>query len=163
MNVQRASIWLVSCFLGLGVTNGTCLHAAEPAHRVTVSLNGEWDIEDSILPDMTPAVYKHKVMVPGLIHSATPAFPDVDEYQTRQLLSDMVLFGNLSQADYDKTAGTLGVSHQQRNYFWYRRTFIAPAHHAVALLKVNKAQFGIDVGVNGLWVGEHILLLCRHP
>jgi hypothetical protein len=48
-----------------------------------------------------------------------------------------------------------GVSHQKRNYFWYRRVFAAPAARAVARLRVAKAQFGSQVWVNGRLVGEH--------
>jgi hypothetical protein len=129
--------------------------ASDNGHRTTISLDGQWDVDDSVDPDAMPKAYGHKVPVPGLTHSAVPAFPDVDEYQTRQLLSDMVQFGGLSKADYDKTAGTLGVSHQKRNYFWYRRTFDAPMRNTVALLKVNKAQFGTVVYLNGVRIGEH--------
>jgi hypothetical protein len=93
--------------------------------------------------------------VPGLTHSALPAFPDVDQYQTRQLLSNLVHQGRYSQSDYDKLGDARGISHQQRNYFWYRKTFQAPAQNAVALLKVNKAQFGTVVYLNGVRIGEH--------
>ena len=48
-----------------------------------------------------------------------------------------------------------GVSRQERNYFWYRRTFTVPARRAVATLRVNKAQFGTAVWLNGRKVGEY--------
>ena len=124
-------------------------------HRATLSLDGLWDVDESVDADAMPRKYNHKAPVPGLTHSAVPAFPHVDEYETRQLLSDMMEFGNLSQADYEKTAGILGVSHQKRNYFWYRRIFDAPAQRAVALIKVNKAQFGTAAYLNGIRIGEH--------
>jgi len=47
------------------------------AERVTLSLDGTWDIEDSKDSDEIPALWKHKAPVPGLAHSAQPAFPHV--------------------------------------------------------------------------------------
>ncbi|MCX6376988.1 MAG: hypothetical protein NTU88_13310, partial [Armatimonadetes bacterium] len=51
---------------------------------------------------------------------------------------------------------TVGVPRQNRNYFWYRTRFRAPAKKEVAILKVNKAQFGTAVWLNGKPVGEHL-------
>ena len=156
MKLQTAILFIACC---LALTNCVVAqpHSAPVGnHRATLSLNGQWDVDESLSPDAQPKLYNHKVPVPGLTHSAIPAFPQVDEYQTRQLLSDMVEFGNLTKADYEKTAGTHGISQQPRNYFWYRRTFVAPPQHAVALLKINKAQFGAVVFLNGVRIGEHL-------
>jgi hypothetical protein len=128
---------------------------AQTTHRATLSLDGQWDVEDSVGANEMPAAYHHTAPVPGLAHSAVPAFPDVDQYQTRQLLSNLVRQGMYSQADYDKLVDAHGNSHQQQNYFWYRKTFEAPSQAAVALLKVNKAQFGTMVYLNGVRIGEH--------
>jgi hypothetical protein len=128
---------------------------AQNAQRVTISLNGQWNVEESIGPDEIPKSFGHTVPVPGLTHSAVPAFPDVDQYQTRQLLSNLVQQGRYSNADFEKLGDARGVSHQKRNYFWYRKTFQAPGQAAVALLKVNKAQFGMVVFLNGTRIGEH--------
>jgi hypothetical protein len=146
---------LATLSLALACAAGTRLSAAEANHRTTVSLNGQWDIADSVAPDALPTAYTHKVPVPGLAHSAVPAFPDVDQYESRELLSNKVRQGLISKADYDKLGDVPGVSHQQRNYFWYRTSFIAPAQNAVALLRVNKAQFGAVVYLNGVRIGEH--------
>ena len=155
MRKQSTALWLACCLTVVCIC-GARLHAADRKnHRTIVSLDGQWDVDESVNADAVPKAYGHKAPVPGLTHSAVPAFPDVDEYQTRQLLSDMVQFGGLSKAEYEKTAGTLGRSHQQRNYFWYRKVFDAPARNAVALLKVNKAQFGTVVYLNGVRIGEH--------
>lgn len=131
------------------------LAAQVTGRRTTVSLDGTWKIADSVSLDAQPAVYDHSVPVPGLAHSATPTFKNVDEFQSRQLLSNLVDQGKYSKADYNKLGNSKGISHQERNYFWYRRTFIAPAQRSVALLKVNKAQFGIVVFLNGTKLGEH--------
>ncbi len=129
--------------------------APDRTHRMTVSLNGEWDVEDSVGAEDIPRAYHYTVPVPGLTHSAVPAFPDVDQYQSRQLISNLVRQGRYSKADYEKLGDVRGISHQKRNYFWYRRMFQAPARHAVALLKINKAQFSTTVYLNGVRIGEH--------
>lgn len=131
------------------------LAAQATGARHTVSLDGTWKIADSVAADGQPRVYDHLVAVPGLVHSASPPFNNVDEFQSRQLLQNLVDQGMYSQADFDKLGNSKGISHQKRNYFWYRRTFIAPPQRAVALLKVNKAQFGIAVFLNGIKLGEH--------
>jgi len=151
MNARPAVLFLLCCCLvifPLAVT-------AQLAQRTTLSLDGNWDVEDSIGGAQIPAAYHHTAPVPGLAHSATPMFPDVDQYQSRQLLSNLVRQGLYSQADYDKLGNARGISHQQRNYFWYRKVFEAPTQAAVALLRVNKAQFGTVVYLNGVRVGEH--------
>jgi beta-galactosidase len=129
--------------------------AAEAIQRTTLSLDGQWDMEDSVGADEIPKAYSHKAPVPGLAHSAIPAFPDVDQYQSRELLSNLMRQGRYAKADYQKLGSARGISHQKRNYFWYRKVFDAPAKDAVALLKVNKAQFGTVVYLNGVRIGEH--------
>ncbi len=124
-------------------------------HRTTISLNGQWDVEDSVSADAMPSEYTHKAPVPGLTHSAVPAFPNVDQFQSRQLLYRFVGKGQFSHAEFDKLGNAPGISHQKRNYFWYRRTFTAPAENQVALLRINKAQFGTVAFLNGVRIGEH--------
>jgi hypothetical protein len=156
MNLQKATRWIVCLVVAMACFGGArTLAAAEASHRTTLSLDGQWDVEDSVGADQMPASYTHTAPVPGLAHSAVPAFADVDQYQSRELLSNLVRQGLYSQADYDKLGNARGISHQQRNYFWYRKTFVAPARNAVAILKVNKAQFGAVVYLNGVRIGEH--------
>lgn len=124
--------------------------------RTVLSLDGIWQVEDSVAPDQVPRTFAHSVPVPGLAHSASPAFPDVDKYQTRQLLSALVTQGRYSAEAYKKLGDIRGISQQQRNYFWYRRQFQAPPRKAVAMLKINKAQFGAVVYLNGIRIGEHL-------
>ena len=148
----RRTIFCLMCF---GFAMCSFSVGAQIAHRATLSLDGRWDVEDSVGANEIPAAWHHTAPVPGLAHSAIPAFPDVDQYQSRQLLSNLVRQGRYSQSDYDKLGDARGISHQQRNYFWYRKTFEAPARNAVALLKVNKAQFGTVIYLNGVRIGEH--------
>ena len=122
MKSRHTILWLLCCGMAIFALSAK----AQQARRTTLSLDGQWDVEDSIGPDQLPTAYHHAAPVPGLTHSAVPAFPGVDEDQSRQ-----------------------------RNYFWYRKTFQAPAEEAVALLKVNKAQFGTVAYLNGVRIGEH--------
>ena len=50
--------------------------AAAPARaeRVTVPLNGTWQIADSVAAEPAPKAFRATVAVPGLVHNATPAF-----------------------------------------------------------------------------------------
>jgi hypothetical protein len=54
-----------------------------------------------------------------------------------------------------------GVSRQDRNWFWYHRTFEVPVTGSVAILRINKAQFGSAVWLNGVKIGDH--LPCSPP
>jgi hypothetical protein len=121
--------------------------------RTTVPLDGEWEIEEGVEPGTPPESFGHTVPVPGLVHSATPAFPRVDEYEFREHILNMITRG-LYPASED--TGALGRTPQKRTYFWYRRTFRAPAKKQVALLEINKAQFGTAVWLNAKSVGEHL-------
>jgi hypothetical protein len=125
------------------------LHAAE---RTVILLDGTWEIEDSKDLDAIPLKWTHKVPVPGLAHSAQPGFPQVDEFDSRQLILNRARDGKVPRSAIVHTAG---VSRQDRNYFWYRRTFDVSRLREVATLRINKAQFGTTVWLNGVKVGEH--------
>ena len=122
------------------------------AERVTLPLDGTWQIADSVAAEPAPRVFRATVAVPGLVHNATPAFPDVDAFDSLELVANQI-----AQKIRPESARvpSPGVSRQKRNYFWYRRTFTAPARRAVATLRVNKAQFGTAVWLNGRKVGEY--------
>ncbi len=121
--------------------------------RTVVPLDGQWDIEESIEPESVPASFGHNVQVPGLAHSATPPFPDVDQYEPREYILTMITRGLLSPSE---DTGVLGRTPQKRNYFWYRKSFSAPAKKQVAILRIYKAQFGTAVWLNGKKMGEHL-------
>jgi hypothetical protein len=85
MKGQKASLFLACFALALTPLGGAHLYAIGAAgHRTTISLNGQWDVDDSISPDVMPREYTHKAPVPGLTHSAVPAFRDVDQFQSRE-------------------------------------------------------------------------------
>ena len=121
--------------------------------RETVDLDGIWEIAESVASDVPPTRYTHAGPVPGLVHSALPAFRDVDRFESRSYLANMVFNQLRPVADQVITAG---VSHQPRNWFWYRRRFVAPARRERAWLTVNKAQFSSEIRVNGVRVGGGI-------
>ena len=123
------------------------------SQRTTLSLNGAWDIEDSVAADWKPAEYRHRVPVPALANLALPPFADVGRFDSREGFRNLVRFHGLPA---DKApAETAGISRQNRNYFWYRTTFRAPAQRQAARLRVGKAQFGTAVWLNGKKIGEH--------
>ena len=131
-------------------TSSLLLRAAE---RTTISLDGTWDIEDSKEPELIPVAWNHKAPVPGLAHSAQPAFPHVDEFDSRMLIQNRVAAGKLPRSAIVFNAG---VPHQARNWFWYRRTFEVPTVRQVVILRINKAQFGSAVWLNGIKIGDHL-------
>lgn len=123
------------------------------AQRVVIPLNGQWAVEEGIQPEAIPTVYNHTVPVPGLTHQSTPAFPDVDKYETRDYVLTMIKNGVLPSTE---RCDSLGRTPQKRNYFWYQKSFTTPARKNVATLVINKAQFGTAVWLNGIKIGEHI-------
>jgi beta-galactosidase/beta-glucuronidase len=121
--------------------------------RTTISLNGKWQIEDSRDGEAIPVSWNHKVAVPGLAHSAEPAFPQVDQFDSRMLIQNRVSQGKLPKTALVYNAG---VSRQERNWFWYRRTFEVSETKSAAILRINKAQFGAAVWLNGVKIGDHL-------
>ncbi len=126
--------------------------SAASAERLTVSLNGTWDVADSVLPNDMPKSFTHKVPVPGLTHSATPPFEQVDRFESYEWIERGIKRKEL-QATNATTA--VGISRQTRNYFWYRTSFRIPNVKQAALLRIAKAQFGTAVWLNGKKVGEY--------
>lgn len=138
----------LSCLSFLSLT----IQAAH-GERQTLSLDGQWSITDSKLAEEVPTAFEHTVPVPGLVHSAKPAFADVDNFFSREHLANRIRAG-LAPAEW-LTNYWSGKSNQDRNYFWYRTSFRAPPRHAIAVLKINKAQFGTAVWLNGSPLGDY--------
>jgi hypothetical protein len=132
---------------GLAVASG-----AFGGERVTLSLDGEWQIEDSVAADAMPREWHHRAPVPGLANLAQPGFPDVDRFDSKEVIANRVSKGVLPESALIEGAG---IPHQNRNYFWYARTFPISARRQVAILRINKAQFGTAVWLNGKQIGEH--------
>lgn len=122
------------------------------AGRQTLSLDGQWQIEESVLGEERPQQFKHTVPVPGLANLAKPSFVNVDQFVSQELIANRIRKKRLPESARIQTAG---VARQERNYFWYRKTFKAPAPRAAAVLKINKAQFGTAVWLNGQPLGQY--------
>lgn len=120
--------------------------------RTSISLNGEWKIADSIAAEPAPSTFPAAVPVPGLVHLSTPAFPDVDQFDSREFIDASIREKKMPESARVDHAGT---TRQRRTYFWYRRTVSVPTRGMAAVLRVGKAQFGTAVWVNGVAVGEH--------
>ncbi|MBM4155978.1 MAG: hypothetical protein FJ221_13280 [Lentisphaerae bacterium] len=140
----------------LGLMAGVAMSVAAAwggSPRQTISLDGTWAIADGTSPDRIPESFGHTVPVPGLANLATPPFADVDRFTSRENLANRIR-ANLAPAEWMKEHWK-GKVDQSRDWFWYRRTFRAPAKQAVALLRIGKAQFGTAVWLNGRKVGEY--------
>ncbi len=129
------------------------------AQRVELSLDGMWEIDDSVEPDVMPEQFTHRVPVPGLAHLAKPFLKDVDAFDSRELLYRRVVLKRMGlRADGPgelAREGVAGIPRQDRNYLWYRRTFRVPQRKRVAILRIAKAQFGTAVWMNGRKIGEY--------
>ncbi len=94
--------------------------------RVTQSLDGQWDIAQGALDDNIPGRFDHTVPVPGFVTESTPPFARV------------------------------GVDSDEREAFWYRRTFSGPEQPAaLAALCLHKTKYGVKVWLNGQALGMH--------
>ena len=131
---------------------GTTVHAAS-APRITVSLDGTWKLADSLTAEQIPASFDHHGPVPGMANLATPPFPDVDRFDSREYLANQVHHKLLPESTV--TDVPIGIPRQNRTFFWYQRTFRVQGRKQVAMLKINKAQFGTAVWLNGKKIGEH--------
>jgi beta-galactosidase len=69
------------------------------------------------------------------------------------LIQNRVSYGKLPKSALVSNAG---VMQQGRSWFWYRRTFEIQATPSVATLRINKAQFGAAVWLNGTKIGDHL-------
>lgn len=146
--------------VGLVVAAGfflCCSGAVGAEGRETISLNGTWQIEESVSATEAPKAFTHTVVVPGMVNLSNPPLPDVDLFASREYIDRFGRTypgkGEILPASADLPV--VGVSLQKRNYFWYRTSFTPPGRRAVALLKINKSQFGAAVWLNGKMVGEH--------
>ena len=121
--------------------------------RQIVSLDGRWEIADGKSPSEMPASFPHTVPVPGMVNLAKPAFVNVDAFISRENLVNKIR-AKLAPEEWLATYWK-GKIDQDRDYFWYRKTFRAPKERAVAMLKINKAQFGTAVWLNDGKLGEY--------
>lgn len=103
---------------------GLLLCPAAQAARLTLSLDGSWQIADSFSAEAMPQVYGHTVPVPGLANLAKPAFPNVDAFCSRENLANRIRWKQ-APAEWLTNYWT-GKVDQDRNYFWYREDVRRP-------------------------------------
>lgn len=129
------------------------LHFSAFSQRQVTSLNGQWDVEESVLPDEIPKYFNHRGPVPGMANLCIPAFKDVDAFDGIDYLNNSWVRASIKNIQTDTLQ--VGISRQDRNYFWYRTTFELQKKQELNILKINKAQFGTKVWINGVEVGHH--------
>ena len=124
------------------------------AQRNIVSLNGTWQIEES-WEAKPPKRFTHTIEVPGLVITAQPAFADADNYKSTQYLKNgFVVQQQGATAGIDTVKR--GINYQPRNYYWYKKEITLASVTDVSLLRINKAQFGIEAYVNGKKAGDYL-------
>ena len=130
------------------------LAAAEPIHRTTSRSTASGTSLTASVPTPCQGVSRTRRPYPAWLTPPRPALPTWTN--TRAISCSQTWFAMDTSPSRVQEAGRFrGISHQERNYFWYRRTFTAPAQNAVALLRINKAQFGAVLYLNGVRIGEH--------
>ncbi len=121
--------------------------------RKEISLNGEWDVEESELSEDIPKQFTHRGPVPGMANLCKPAFRDVDAFDGIDYLNNSWVRASIKNISTDSLQ--VGISRQSRNYFWYKTSVELVDKHELVLLKINKAQFGTKVWINGKEAGNH--------
>jgi len=100
--------------------------------RREIVLDGMWQVAETT-GGQRPLRFDRKAPVPGLCDMAEPPFAGV------------------------------GFPSKKRKYFWYRTTFRLPGKlPPIALLRVGKAKYGIQVYLNGSKVGEGLSCFTAH-
>src|SRR5690348_16146965 len=69
--------------------------AADTAHRLTLFLDGRWEVAESISAVEPPAEFPHFAPVPGLVNRAQPPFAGVDEFESCELNDSRISRGEL--------------------------------------------------------------------
>ncbi|NJK93937.1 MAG: hypothetical protein HC905_02525 [Bacteroidales bacterium] len=124
------------------------------AQRKIINLNGLWDIEESTSGETIPLRFNHKVEVPGLVNMAKPSFMDVDKFYGKEYYSNYWAGSGLVKLNIKADTMKIGYSFQKRNYFWYHKIIESIQGHELVILKINKAQFGTVVWINGKKAGQ---------
>ncbi len=117
--------------------------------RTSISLNGTWQIEESVSATEMPKAFAHTVVVPGMANLSRPSFPDVDLFASREYLKRFgrkYPWGGPEILPASAPLPVVGISPQQRNYFWYRTSFTLRSRKEVALLKIGKCSLGRPFG-----------------
>lgn len=110
--------------------------------RTTISLNGEWDFDQTELA-FPPRKYTRKIPVPGLVHLARPKISQYEKFFKKPDGVELVEQFNFLERDYTPM------------YNWYKwKVFIDEKFKDEQLfLTIKKSQYVTRVFVNGHEVG----------
>jgi len=94
------------------------------AQRNIISLNGIWDVEESIEATKMPKKFSHQVEVPGMINQSKPAFDDIDDFYSKEYCTNPIVRPGMKKVPISIDSMKVGYNFQKRNYFWYRRGYL---------------------------------------
>ena len=120
----------------------SCLLAGA-VERTTISLNGEWDFEQTKTA-FPPKKFTRKIPVPGLVHLATPRIEQYDKFFQRPEDTELVEQFNFLNREYTPM------------YNWYKRKmrFDKGLEGQQLFLTIKKSQYVTVVYVNGMLIGR---------
>ncbi|MDD6210684.1 MAG: glycoside hydrolase family 2 TIM barrel-domain containing protein [Bacteroidales bacterium] len=144
MRLLQKCFFILWCFCSL----------SSYAQRNVISLNGKWQIEESV-SDKQPKRYTHSITVPGLVITAEPSFRDADNYKSKQYLENSFVVDKQGKTPGIDTV-LRGINYQPRNYYWYKKDFTLSSLSEICLLRINKGQFGIEAWINGKKAGDYL-------
>ena len=98
--------------------------------------------------------FARTVPVPGLADMAEPGFKDVNLFDSRELISNRIRTPGSNVPESARVLSA-GIPRQERNYFWYRRTFRRRMRAASRRSKWPRRSSAPSVWLNGKPVGEH--------
>jgi beta-galactosidase len=133
-DVMKRIILIMCCFLSV--------FAWADDGRTTISLNGEWDFDQTELA-FPPRKYTRKIPVPGLVHLARPKISQYEKFFKKPDGVELVEQFNFLERDYTPM------------YNWYKRkVFIDEKFKDEQLfLTIKKSQYVTRVFVNRHEVG----------
>ena len=131
---MKSIIFIMCCFLSV--------FAWADDGRTTISLNGEWDFDQTELA-FPPRKYTRKIPVPGLVHLARPKISQYEKFFKKPDGVELVEQFNFLERDYTPM------------YNWYKRkVFIDEKFKDEQLfLTIKKSQYVTRVFVNRHEVG----------
>ncbi len=113
--------------------------------RITISLNGEWEFEQTRTA-FPPKTFARKIPVPGLVHLAMPRIEQYDKFFQRPEETALVEQFNFLNRDYTPM------------YSWYKKNLRLDKtlEGQQVYLTIKKSQYVTVVYVNGMLMGRYV-------
>lgn len=130
--------------LCIALLTAVSAHAEPP--RVTMSLNGIWEFDQTVL-SVQPTKFRRSIPVPGLVHLARPRIEEYDK------------FFKIPNKAIDGGAGRMLVAEDYTpRYSWYRKKIRIgnELKDKGAVLTIKKSQYVTQVIVNGIDLGTYV-------